>query len=57
MKVGLEINGDGIIVTAETDEERKRLIDLWIGGARTMSMDGQGDQLLIAPGGFDDIGE
>ena len=50
MKARLEINGDGIILTAETDEERKRLLDLWISRARAMSMDGQGDQLLIAPG-------
>ncbi len=51
MKARLEINGDGIIVTAETNKERGRLIDLWIGKARAMSMDGLGDHILIAPKG------
>ena len=54
MKAKLEINGDGIIVTAETEEERRRLLDLWIDGVRTISMDGQGDQLLIVPSALDE---
>mgnify|MGYP001612344491 FL=1 len=54
MKAKLEINGDGILVTAETEEESRRLLNLWIDGVRTISMDGQGDQLLIVPSALDE---
>ena len=49
MKAQTEKSGAGVFLFAETQEERRQLLNLWLGWARCVAMEGVGDRLFIAP--------